>query len=331
MSLHSPQATPPVRRTRRLPPAVSAAAVVATVTAVATISTSSIALADGTAGPSATGTATGTRATQTLCGSTLGVGNGGNWQDGLENEDARYEGLEAIRIYYGGLPQAWPGKVDVGGRPLTVSFKAAPTDIIDNTNGTLDTLRNWFATAPVDQDIYWSYYHEPEDNIKNGEFTAQQYRDAWKVLAQAAAETNHPRLRATLILMEWSLQPASGRNWRDYYPGADTIDVLGWDAYSSTKPAPTTYRAPEDMFGQIAQISDQEGLPFAIPETGTGLVTGDSGTGRAQWLRDVSSYLTEHGALFAEYFDEDWRTHDGPDYRLTDRPSRQAWTDFCNP
>ena len=269
------------------------------------------------------------RAAATLCGASLQQNAGETWEEAVARADAAYGGLQSIRIFYGGLPPAWPGKADVG-RPVAVSFKASPTDIVNNTDGTLDTLRTWFATAPTDQEVYWTYYHEPEDNIAAGEFTAEQYRAAWKVLAKAADEAGNPRLHATLILMEWSLQPASGRDWRDYYPGADTIDVLGWDAYSSTKPNPTSYRSPQDMYEQIVNISEQEGLPFAIPETGTGLVEGDDGTARAQWLRDTTAYLTEHGALFAQYFDLDWREHGGPDFRLSDAPSREAWADFCS-
>jgi hypothetical protein len=63
-------------------------------------------------------------------------------------------------------------------------------------------------------------------------FTAQQFRQAWQRIAGLAMQANNARLRATLILMGWSVDSASGRNWRDYYPGRQYVDVLGWDLYN---------------------------------------------------------------------------------------------------
>lgn len=85
---------------------------------------------------------------------------------------------------------------------------------------------------PRDRDVYWVYYHEPEDNIAAGEFTAADYRAAWRRLRSLADKAGNPRLHATLVLMGWSLDPLSKRDWRDYYPGRDVIQVLGWDVYN---------------------------------------------------------------------------------------------------
>jgi len=95
-----------------------------------------------------------------------------------------FSGLEVVRIFYPGLPANWPGKVDTGGRPVIVSFKASPDEI---NSGSLDRrLGDWFKATPRDRTIWWSYYHEPEDNIENGEFTAAAYRTAWRRLVRLA-------------------------------------------------------------------------------------------------------------------------------------------------
>ncbi len=143
-------------------------------------------------------------------------------------------------------------------------------------------LKNWFQTAPRDQDVYWTFYHEPEDNVAGGEFVAADYRAAWTRLRQLANAANNPRLHATLILMDWTLNPLSGRKWKDFYAGKNVIQVLGWDAYN-TKAKKGEYQPVEEIFGPVVAASKAEGLPFAIAETGSHLVAGDKGAGRAAW------------------------------------------------
>ncbi len=252
------------------------------------------------------------------------------YQQALAREDGYYNGLELARVFYPGLPKPWPGKLDTGGRPMVVSFKAPPAQILAGTHDA--ALSQWFSDAPRQQDVYWTYYHEPEDDIARGAFTAEQYRRAWQRLAAMAREARNPRLRATLILMGFSVNPTSGRNWRDYYPGRDAIDVLGWDVYNPGWDHPTHpgYRPVTEVFGHVIQTSQQEGLPFGIAETGSPLARGDDGTGRAAWLRQLSAHLTAAGALFIAYFDLDQTSHNGPDYRLRDPAGMAAWRDFCS-
>lgn len=262
-----------------------------------------------------------------LCGASFAPESAGeSYQQAFERVDGYY-GLESVRVFYPGLPDPWPGKLDAGKRTLTVSFKATPQEI---TGGEHDQrLREWFADAPRDRDIYWSYFHEPEDNISDGEFTAGQYRAAWQHLSGLAAEAGNPRLRATLILMEWSANPGSGRDWRDYYPGARHVDVLGWDAYNQITGETTKYRPADEIFGSAVSASEDAGKPFAIAETGSALATGDSGADRAAWLREVGDYLTERGALWVQYFDLDYTEHGHSDYRLRDEAGKRAWREFC--
>lgn len=248
-----------------------------------------------------------------------------NYQDAFDRLNADY-GLESVRVFYGGLPKPWPGKLDAGGLPMTISFKADPAAI---TAGDHDTeLSEWFANAPTDRDLYWSYYHEPEDNIEAGQFTAAEYVRAWEHLIRLAAEADNDSLYATEILMGWTADPNSGRDWRDYLP-SDGIEVLAWDAYNQVKPDPSEYRGPEEIFGATVEVNRELGLPYAVAETGSGLVPGDDGSERAAWLSEVVAYLTEADARFVQYFDIDFTAHGHSDYRLRDEAGRNAWRDFC--
>lgn len=262
---------------------------------------------------------------QTLCGASFDT-EGQSYHDALAREDQLFNGLEMVRVFFRALP-AWRGsRVDTVARPVNVSFKYNAADI---KSGKHDAhVRSWFRSVPRDRDVYWTYYHEPEDNIRDGEFSAADYRAAWKRLKTLADEAGNPRLHSTLVLMQWSLTKESGRDWRDYYPGPETIDVLGWDVYNYASQVDRgEYRTPAEMFDQIIQISKQEGRPWAVAEFGSQLAKGDSGAKRAAWLRDSVAYATKHKALFIAYFDLDWPTGD---YRLRDTAGKTAWREFCS-
>ena len=260
---------------------------------------------------------------KTLCGLSLNLKPGETFQDALKRLDGKYGGLETVRLFYRGIPPAWPGKPDIGKRPPIISFKLAPKDVLSGEHD--EEMTRWFKTAPRDRDVYWVYYHEPEDNIAAGEFTAKDYRAAWRRLRSLADKAGNDRLHATLVLMSWSLTAESKRDWRDYYPGRNVIQVLGWDTYNlGWKKG--RYDSPEAMYGRVLDVSEQEGLPFGIAETGSYLVGDDTGPERAAWLRATNAYLKKHGALWVSYFDLDWETGD---FRLLDAPSHKAWQDFC--
>jgi len=266
----------------------------------------------------------------TLCGASFLIEpeyGDKSYQDAFNRLDKAY-GLESVRVFYSGLPRDWPGRFDSGALTTTVSFKAAPKDITSGRHDAL--LTKWFADAPTDRDIYWSYYHEPEDNIAKGEFTAADYRAAWKHLVTLADTADNPRLSATLILMGWSLEPGSGRDWKDYFPGSDVIDVLAWDTYNDIHADPDSYLSPEELFGKSVAANKEVGLPFAIAETGSDLVPGDDGTGRAAWITEVADYLTEQNALWVQYFDVDFTDHGFTDFRIRDAAGQAAWRDFCS-
>ncbi|WP_116047889.1 glycosyl hydrolase [Amycolatopsis palatopharyngis] len=266
-------------------------------------------------------------ATMPLCGASfLPESKGETYQQAFARVNDYY-GLESVRLFYSGLPRHWPGKLDAGRLPLTVSFKADPAEI---TAGKHDRhFRKWFAEAPTDVDVHWTYFHEPEDNITKGQFTAAQFRAAWKHLHHLAEQAGNPRLRSTLILMYWTADPNSGRNWRDYYPGTRYVDVLAWDAYNQIVGVTKKYRSADTILRHVVAANRAADEPLAIGELGTGLATGDDGRGRAAWLREVTDYLAEHDALWVQYFDVDYTAHGHSDYRLRDQQSKAAWRDFC--
>ena len=240
----------------------------------------------------------------------------------VDNQRTKYGNLGVVRLYYSGFPDSW-AKITpaVSGTPVSVSFKIDPADVLA---GTYDTqLLTWFSTAPTDTATYWTYYHEPEDNISAGQFTAAQFRDAFNhvsdLSSQAAAATG-AQLHPTLVLMCWTLSKASHRTWTDYYPAAGT-EILGWDCYNGGGKK-GNYQPASGLLDRAIAVSASVSKPWALPELGSLLVPRDDGTGRAAWIDDVTSYASAHDATFVTYFD----SNIGTEYRLTDQPSSDAWS-----
>ena len=254
----------------------------------------------------------------TLFGTSLWTGDGSNAAQALARESSAFGRPDVVRTYYQGMPAAWPGSAGTSGGPVVVSFKAQPKDVV---SGRLDgQFANWFNSAPKDRPIFWSYFHEPENDVESGSFTTADYRAAWVHLSGLADRANNPQLRSNLILMCWTLQSGSHRNWQDYFAGAGVIDTIGWDCYNKSF-SKGSYGDPASMLGKAVATSKGAGVNWAVAELGSKMAAGDSGTGRAAWLTAIGSYARSNGAAYITYFDSTV----GGDFRLLDSPSKNAW------
>jgi hypothetical protein len=253
----------------------------------------------------------------TLYGASFQTDPGESYRAALARTDKTLGRLDLVRVFYPRAPAPWPGKAP--GRNVVVSFKLSPRLVLA---GRWDAaMTAWFAGAPKNLDVYWSYWHEPENDIQAGSFTAAEYKAAFQHLDDLAKQADNPRLRSTVILQSYTTRPASGRNWRDYVPDPSSVDVLAWDVYNRDK---SQYSSPADLLGAPLQASESFGRPFAVAELGSALVAGDDGSGRAAWLRSLGAYLKLHDAVFVDYFDFLWNGG-ANDYRLSDKASLDAW------
>ncbi len=220
-------------------------------------------------------------------GTSVTTVGGESYRQALSRTERRLD-PQVIRYYVPpkrGL--AWPEIA--GDYPLVISFKLAPKEVL---NGSHDReLRTFFAATP--RPSYWSYFHEPEDNIARGQFTAAAYRAAFRHIA-AIADASRKPLRSTLVLMGYTAKSDSGRTWTDYYPGADVIDVLSWDCYAWT-PRDT----PADVFGPALRVSEKAGKPWAIAETG---VTDRAAAKYPYWMEQTYIDLVTTGGVALTYF-----------------------------
>jgi hypothetical protein len=261
---------------------------------------------------------------RTLPGATISLENGENFNQALARADRTFGPLRMVRVFYPGLPPAWNGsRSDAVDRTVVVSFKAHPREI---NSGRHDArLAAWFASIPRQHDVYWAYYHEPENDVESGAFRPNDFKTAWRRVANLANRAGNPRLINTVILMCFTVIPSSRRDFNAYYPGSDLVETLGWDCYNHATKT-NKYNEPANVYARAISKSRQLGKPWGIAETGSTRIRGDSGAGRAAWLRSVRTYLDKQRPLWVTYYNAN---RPGGDFRLTDGPSMQAWKGWC--
>lgn len=254
----------------------------------------------------------------TLAGSTIHREPGETAQQALARINAAYGPIHVARIFSPGLPVSWKDLGELlGDRPAVVSFRASPRSILHGRHD--QALRAWFRAAPTDRDTWWAYFHEPEDDVERGSFTAQAFKQAWEHVEEIAAEVGNPRLRATMILMCWTPQEGSDRDWRDYVPTDGRVDVLSFDCYAKGQ-GTDPYADPERLFAAGYRAAQSAGAEWAVSELGAVRDSTDGGTARAAWISEAAAWAVGR-ARFVTYFDADV----GGEFQLTDEPSRAAW------
>jgi hypothetical protein len=234
----------------------------------------------------------------------------------LARDTAEFGKLGIYRVYYTGLPKAnaWTTGLPAANKSaVIVSFNALPSAILSGSDDAV--LQHFFDTAPTGHAIYYSYLHEPEEHIIQGEFTAAAYRAAWVHIAALANAAHNPDLHSTLIMMAYDLRPASHRNWQDYLPSGGVISTIAWDAYPTGF---TQLTSPAQFLAPEVAVSKAAGIPFGFAEFGV-----TDASGRPAWLKAVGDYLMSSGALFGTLFDS--QPPGRPPLILTDPASIAAW------
>lgn len=249
---------------------------------------------------------------------------------GVENEsaehaftriDGAFGGIDAVRWWPadGSIPRWSSLPSRFGTRALSLSFKVAPNDL---AAGRYDAdLVEFFRTAPRDRQILVTYFHEPEDNIAAGQFTAAQYRAAWDHFGAVARAHESPNVKTALILMGGTFR-SSDRDWHDY-ASRGSFQVMGGDDYQFLKPHLAT--AAEVIQPQL-DAAEEYGLPIAILELGAKTEAGDQQ--RATFLSDAIA-LVDGKAIMVLYF-ESWRGARGP-WNIVDvaPTATQVWRQAC--
>ncbi|TIC79236.1 hypothetical protein E8D34_20430 [Nocardioides sp. GY 10113] len=262
---------------------------------------------------------------ETRYGISLGSNGGGSMKQDLDLEEARFgTRVPVVRTWDDTLPTRTPWsekKRWYQRRWVVTSIRVTPQAVL---SGDYDgRLRQYFRTAPRKKGpIFWNYWHEPEDEIRAGQFTAGQYRRAWRHVARIAASFCRPNLYPTLVLMGWTANPAATPQWHEVNPGRKWVSVYAWDPYNGALGEAQQYLAPRVLYNPVVKASRSVNRPWAIAETGSVRVPGDfDGSGRAQWLGRVQKYAERKNAVFVTYYQS---TRNG-DFELRVNPELDVW------
>lgn len=235
---------------------------------------------------------------------------------------ARANGYATFRRFYpAGLPKTWSAD--------GVLALAQPGDtwILSHKTATDAQVHDFLTTVPKGVAVWMARHHEPENDLGK-DWTAEKvsafktaYRAAQMSHAKAVQAAGH---KAALILMGYTSEKGSGRDYRDWY--APEVDAIFWDAYNSgNKKTPPVFETPAHIIEGILAIAKATGKPWGVTETGAKVnVTPSNGfTSRAQWTAAFAKELKDNGALVATWWDQvnDTGTFD---VRL-DKDTAAAW------
>ncbi len=168
--------------------------------------------------------------------------------------------------------------------------------------------------------VPYTFRHEGED------YPLQKWLAYWRDIRRMWED--HPQRDAIELVNIHTLYPSrwkTGVNWRQWMlPGVAHID--GWDCYPpSNFPS---YEPPQSLFGLPVAAAREFGMPFCIPEWGSGLRAGDRGPARAAWFTDGLQFLEVSGCRYVGLWCST-ETLGGQyvDYRPTDKETLQVWND----
>lgn len=183
-----------------------------------------------------------------------------------------------------------------------------------------ELITDFLASRPERVDVWVALKHEPEDDAQRGELSPEQFRAATEHVAGVVkAAGGIP----TTILQAYTLNPRSGRDWREFYTPA--VDVLAWDAYNTAaRNEVPSYKAPEKFLEPVLEVARETGKPFGFAEFGSPCLPDDAGcAGRAAWLQQMADAFEAGGAQFVTYWNRA-ALNGAVDYTL-DGPSGEVW------
>lgn len=169
---------------------------------------------------------------------------------------------EVVRYFFSALPTV---EQRFDNATVIHSFKIPFVNGLPDTQGLLNgkydgAFKAFFASARPGIPLYWSYWHEVEDDIEERRLTFAQWKTGFEHIKRIAdSYDNDGRdLRVGVILMGWTANPRSGRtpsNYKQSFP----VDFVGWDTYPTYLESDTVnrYKMSWDVGVSVFGVTDQ--------------------------------------------------------------------------
>jgi hypothetical protein len=238
----------------------------------------------------------------------------------------QFPGTKCSRIFSapGSGLKSWTSSA-IAGLPASVepwiSAKDYPSDA---------ALVAWInaATRPA----RFSWWHERDndggDHAARMDFFAKQ-RHLADVFATVPG--SKVRLMSPPQTLQWTAMASTSAkakgagDWRLWWPGS--AEGASWDCYADSWR--TTYPDPRTFLRLPFEAAEGTGRRLYVAELGAARLSSDrTGSGRAAWIRDVVAILRARGAAYVAWWND--LGTGGVDFRLTDKPSADAWREALN-
>lgn len=235
-------------------------------------------------------------------------------------------------------PKAKTQALADNGHLLFTNWKSptgSPTDWAKIANGQFDAdiLTAAGQVREFGEPTFITFYHEPEDNIRDASGGDQakiqqyidDYRDAFRHIVDVFDKNG-----ADNAIWVWDMQGWLG-SWESYYtnglyPGDDVVDWVAWNPYNwfgcVNHGAPTKWKSFEEVVAPFYDWLDKGGSdrpskdkPLMLGEWGSEENTGatNSDQTKAEWLDEARQILPERFPRLRAivYFDTEGRRADG--------------------
>lgn len=218
-----------------------------------------------------------------------------------------------------------------GNAPEDYSFNLPPADVAAGRDDA--KLRTFIASTP--KNIILTNYHEPEQEIAAGRFTAAQFRASIVRLASLVHAQNTidgGTRRVSVILMYDTIYGFKGRNPMDYWPGRNPAtgvnyaDLISFDTYALPHATNTAgvprgftdglkWQTAKQLLDPSIAFATRIGSPWMVSEFGY-LEDVNNPSRKGQAITDFVNYARLHGAVAVEYWDAygsraDWQLRYG--------------------
>ena len=240
-----------------------------------------------------------------------GTAFGTNVETAAAVDKARARGYSTFRRFYGpgdAVPSSWSNDA------LLAKSKPGDAWIISHKDATDAQVTAFLKTVPTGVNVWMCKFHEPEDNFT----TDAQKSDYRAGQASHAKVVRAAGFKSCTILMGYTANPNSGRNWRDWY--SPDVDALFWDAYNAgNKKSPPVLQSVSNIMGDLLPIIQETGKPWGVTETGAKVdcVASNGYANRADWCAAYAQAIKDNGGLFGIYWDSISNSGTS-DYRLDD-------------
>lgn len=220
---------------------------------------------------------------------------------------AAFGAVGITRVFYPGmLPAHWVPTSEGASpdRATQVSFKAPPAEVASGVHDEL--LRSWLVSIPSGWRVYLTFWHEPNDELRDGGFSTADFRAAWSRLSALCAEVAvQPGVVLSLVPVFMSYQVDTETGWSDaWVPSPEEVACLSWDVYGNPTdgaglagPYPDVTASLDPCLLVTARLGF---TTWAVTEFNTPRRTWDvTESGRTAWLERFRQYAIGCGRQVA--------------------------------